>query len=59
MLFGEYGRIVDIVAEKGLPTIYAAREGVELGGLRSYGANLADLAGADIPTRSTNVRFRG
>jgi putative ABC transport system substrate-binding protein len=43
MLFAEYGRIVGIVAEKGLPTIYAAREGVELGGLMSYGANLADL----------------
>ena len=44
MLFAEYGRIVSIVAEKRLPTIYAAREGVELGGLMSYGANLADLA---------------
>src|SRR5215470_17995057 len=49
MLFGEYGRIVDIVAEKGLPTIYAAREGVELGGLMSYGANLADLARQTAP----------
>jgi putative tryptophan/tyrosine transport system substrate-binding protein len=44
MLFAEYGRIVSMVAEKRLPTIYAAREGVELGGLMSYGANLADLA---------------
>jgi ABC-type uncharacterized transport system substrate-binding protein len=44
MLFAEYGRIVSIVAEKRLPTIYVAREGVELGGLMSYGANLADLA---------------
>ena len=44
MLFAEYGRIISIVAEKGLPTIYAAREGAELGGLMSYGANLADLA---------------
>ena len=26
ILFAEYGRIVGIVAEKGLPTIYAARE---------------------------------
>jgi putative ABC transport system substrate-binding protein len=43
MLFAEYGRIVSIVAEKRLPTIYAAREGVERGGLMSYGANLADL----------------
>src|SRR5262249_37713451 len=37
MLFAEYGRIVGIVAEKRLPTIYAAREGAELGGLMSYG----------------------
>jgi len=44
MLFAEYGRIVNIVADKTLPTIYAAREGVELGGLMSYGANLAELA---------------
>jgi len=44
MLFAEYARIVSIVAEKKLPTIYAAREGVELGGLMSYGANLSDLA---------------
>jgi putative tryptophan/tyrosine transport system substrate-binding protein len=44
MLFAEYGRIVSIVAEKRLPTIYGAREGVELGGLMSYGTNLADLA---------------
>jgi putative ABC transport system substrate-binding protein len=49
MLFGEYGRIVDIVAVKRLPTIYAAREGVELGGLMSYGANLADLARQTAP----------
>jgi ABC-type uncharacterized transport system substrate-binding protein len=44
MLFAEYGRIVSVVAERRLPTIYAAREGVELGGFMSYGANLADLA---------------
>lgn len=44
MLFAEYGRIASVMAEKGLPTIYAAREGVELGGLMSYGANLAHLA---------------
>ena len=49
MLFAEYGRIVGIVAEKRLPTIYAAREGVELGGLLSYGANLADLARQTAP----------
>jgi putative ABC transport system substrate-binding protein len=44
MLFAEYGRIVKIMAEKKLPAIYAAREGVDLGGLMSYGPNQADLA---------------
>jgi putative tryptophan/tyrosine transport system substrate-binding protein len=44
MLFAEYGRIVRIMAEKKMPTIYAAKEGVELGGLMSYGPNQADLA---------------
>jgi putative ABC transport system substrate-binding protein len=49
MLFAEYGRIVGIAAEKRLPTIYAAREGVELGGLMSYGANLTDLGRQTAP----------
>jgi ABC-type uncharacterized transport system substrate-binding protein len=49
MLFAEYGQIVSIVAEKRLPTIYAVREGVELGGFMSYGANLADLARQTAP----------
>ena len=49
MLFAEYGRIVSIVEANRLPTIYAAREGVELGGLMSYGANLADLARQTAP----------
>ena len=49
MLFAEYSRIVGIVAEKRLPTIYAAREGAELGGLMSYGANLADLGRETAP----------
>ena len=44
MLFAEYGRIVRIISEKRLPAIYAAREGVDLGGLMSYGPNQADLA---------------
>jgi putative ABC transport system substrate-binding protein len=48
MLFAEYDRIVGIVAEKRLPTIYAAREGVELGGLMSYGANLAGSTNGSI-----------
>jgi hypothetical protein len=44
ILFAEYGRIASIAADKKLPAIYAAREGVEAGGLMSYGANLPDLA---------------
>jgi putative tryptophan/tyrosine transport system substrate-binding protein len=44
ILFAEYGRIASIAADKKLPAIYAAREGVEVGGLMSYGANLPDLA---------------
>ncbi len=49
MLFAEYGRIVSAVTEKTLPTIYAAREGVELGGLMSYGASLADMGRQAAP----------
>jgi putative ABC transport system substrate-binding protein len=49
MLFAEYSRIVSIVEEKRLPTIYAAREGAELGGLMSYGTNLADQARQTAP----------
>jgi putative tryptophan/tyrosine transport system substrate-binding protein len=44
ILFAEWGRIARIAADKRLPAIYAAREGVEIGGLMSYGANLPDLA---------------
>jgi putative tryptophan/tyrosine transport system substrate-binding protein len=44
ILFAEYGRIATIAAEQKLPVIYAAREGVDAGGLMSYGANLPDLA---------------
>jgi putative ABC transport system substrate-binding protein len=44
ILFAEYGRIASIAADKRLPAIYAAREGAEVGGLLSYGANLPDLA---------------
>jgi putative ABC transport system substrate-binding protein len=32
-----------MAADSRLPAIFAAREGVELGGLMSYGANLPDL----------------
>ena len=44
VLFAAYGLIARISADKGLPSIYAAREGAEAGGLMSYGANLPDLA---------------
>jgi putative tryptophan/tyrosine transport system substrate-binding protein len=44
VLFAAYGHIARMCAEKGLPLIYAAREGAEEGGLMSYGANLPDLA---------------
>jgi len=43
MLYGHYARIVSFAASNRLPAFYAAREGVELGGLASYGVNLPDL----------------
>jgi len=46
ILFGQYPRIVALAANNRLPAIYAAREGVELGGLDSYGVNLDDLSRA-------------
>src|SRR6266404_1226722 len=49
ILFAEYGRIASIAADKKLPAIYAAREGVEAGGLMSYGGNLPDLARQTAP----------
>jgi len=44
MLFSQYSRIVTFAANNRLPAMYAAREGVELGGLVSYGVNLPDLS---------------
>jgi putative ABC transport system substrate-binding protein len=44
ILFVLYGRIAGMAADRKLPAIYAAREGAEVGGLMSYGANLPDLA---------------
>jgi putative ABC transport system substrate-binding protein len=44
ILFAEWGLIASMAANKRLPAIYAGREGVEVGGLMSYGANLPDLA---------------
>ena len=43
VLYGQYARIVNFATKNRLPAFYAAREGVELGGLASYGANLPDL----------------
>jgi putative ABC transport system substrate-binding protein len=44
LLFAEYDRIASLAAASRLPAIYAAREGPDLGGLMSYGANFPDLA---------------
>ena len=46
MLFSQYSRIVAFAANNHVPAMYAAREGVELGGLVSYGVNLSDLSRA-------------
>jgi putative tryptophan/tyrosine transport system substrate-binding protein len=46
MLFSQYSRIVTFAANNRLPAMYAAREGVDLGGLVSYGVNLPDLSRA-------------
>jgi len=43
MFFGQYKRIVDLAPKNRLPSIYAFREAVEVGGLISYGASLPDL----------------
>ena len=46
MLFSQYPRIVAFAADNRLPAMYVAREGVEVGGLVSYGVNLPDLSQA-------------
>jgi len=43
MLFSQYESIVAFAASHRLPAIYQAREFVDVGGLMSYGANLAEL----------------
>jgi putative ABC transport system substrate-binding protein len=43
MLFNERKRIVDLAAKRRLPSMFGAREFVELGGLISYGASITDL----------------
>ena len=43
-IFGiERQRIADLAAKNRLPTLYPSRNYVEVGGLMSYGPNLADL----------------
>ena len=44
MLFAERRRLVDLAAKNRLPAVYAWREFVDVGGLMSYGPNLADLS---------------
>jgi putative ABC transport system substrate-binding protein len=39
----ERRRLVDLAAKNRLPAVYPSREGVDAGGLMSYGPNLADL----------------
>jgi len=43
MFFNERNRLVDLAAKNRLPAVYPWREGVDAGGLMSYGANVADL----------------
>ena len=44
MLFNERRRIVELATNRPMPSIFAAREFVELGGLLSYGASISDLS---------------
>jgi putative ABC transport system substrate-binding protein len=43
MLFAQRRRIVELAAKRRLPTVFSAREFVELGGLMSYGPSSDDL----------------
>jgi putative ABC transport system substrate-binding protein len=49
MLFGEHLQIVELAANNRLPGMYQAREFVDAGGLKSYGANLDDLFQSTAP----------
>ena len=42
-LFDERRRLVDLAAKNRLPAVYNARDFVDVGGLMSYGPNVADL----------------
>jgi putative ABC transport system substrate-binding protein len=46
MLFSQYARIVTFASDNRLPAMYAAREGVDFGGLVSYGVNLPGMSRA-------------
>jgi putative tryptophan/tyrosine transport system substrate-binding protein len=48
MLFSQYSRIVTFAADNRLPAIYAAREGVDLGGLVSYLTPITEVAALAI-----------
>jgi putative ABC transport system substrate-binding protein len=43
MFFIERRRLVDLAAKNRLPAVYPWRDGVDAGGLMSYGPNTADL----------------
>jgi ABC-type uncharacterized transport system substrate-binding protein len=43
MLFAERRRLVDLATKHRLPSMFGAREFVELGGLIAYGASINDL----------------
>src|SRR5712692_3413549 len=43
MFFSERRRLVDLAAKHRLPAVYSLREFVAVGGLMSYGPNIADL----------------
>src|SRR5262249_3197352 len=43
VLHSERRRLVDLAAKNRLPAMYPWREGVDAGGLMSYGANVPDL----------------
>jgi putative tryptophan/tyrosine transport system substrate-binding protein len=43
MFFNERTRLVDLAAKNRLPAVYPWRDFVDVGGLMSYGPNVADL----------------
>jgi ABC-type uncharacterized transport system substrate-binding protein len=43
MFVGQRGRVADLAARSGLPTLYSQREFVDAGGLISYGPSLLDM----------------